>query len=285
MRSLDEDDPLAGDLRGEGSQLQPAWMRALKQSCFEWLQALPVEPPSTQSDREVTPLGRFYDREAGIARSLLPLVRAELEALVQVCDGERRQTNDLRSLLADLVKGTVPASWRQFRCRDMPVSVWISELVKRLAQLDRLASSDRQAFEPVSLGLLFNPTGFVTASRQTAAHALRVSLEELTLDVVLESAPPAHGFALEGLTLSGAECKPDGLRLNDGSPVQLGTSALVWRSPKEEKPTSTARRVEVPCFLDSTRADILFHVAVNPAADVDPTLVIQRAVAVIAAAD
>ena len=262
------------------------------------------------ANRELTPLGRFYDREAGIARSLLPLVRAELEALVQVCDGERRQTNDLRSLLTDLVKGTVPASWRQFRCRDMPVSVWISELVKRLAQLDRLASSDDQASEPVSLGLLFNPTGFVTASRQTAAHALKVSLEELTLGVVLESAPPAHGFALEGeqdhapqrfrqltdsladtststagLTLSGAECKPDGLRLNDGSPVQLGTSALVWRSPKEEKPTSTARRVEVPCFLDSTRADILFHVAVNPAANVDPTLVIQRAVAVIAVAD
>lgn len=151
-----------------------------------------------QANREVTPLGRFYDREASIARSLLPLVRAELEALVQVCDGERRQTNDLRSLLADLVKGTVPVSWRQFRCRDMPVSVWISELVKRLAQLDRLAGSDTQASEPVSLGLLFNPTGFVTASRQTAAHALKVSLEELTLDVVLESAPPAHGFALEG---------------------------------------------------------------------------------------
>ena len=272
--------------------------------------ALSQEPPSAQSSREVTPLGRFYDREAGIARSLLPLVRAELEALVQVCYGERRQTNDLRSLLADLVKGTVPASWRQFRCRDMPVSVWISELVKRLAQLDRLAGSDTQASEPVSLGLLFNPTGFVTASRQMAAHALKVSLEELTLDVLLESAPPAHGFALEGeqghaarrsrqltnsladpstspagLTLSGAEYKPDGLHLNDGSPVQLGTSALVWRSPKEEKPASTTRHVEVPCFLDSTRADILFHVTVNPAADVDPTLVIQRAVAVIAAAD
>ena len=53
MRSLDEDDPLAGDLRGEGSQQQPAWMRALKQSCLEWLQALPVVSRRKVSVRDV----------------------------------------------------------------------------------------------------------------------------------------------------------------------------------------------------------------------------------------
>ncbi|GAA5873340.1 hypothetical protein JCM3774_005947 [Rhodotorula dairenensis] len=287
MRSLDEDNVLAGDLEGgEPQKQQPAWMRALERSCLEWLQALPENPPRLQLSTGASPLGRFYERETGVARTLLPVIRTDLEHLVQVCNGERRQTNDLRSLLADLVKGTVPASWRKFRCREMPVSAWIADLVKRLAQLERVAeSAAAQASEPVSLGLLFNPTGFVTASRQTAAHALKVSLEELTLDVLLDHAPPVHGFAIEGMTLTGATCKPDGLHLNDGSPVQLGTSALIWRAPTDHKPASSTRRVGIPCYLDSTRADILFHVAVDTAANVDPTLVVQRAVAVIAAAD
>ncbi|GAA5979126.1 hypothetical protein JCM10908_002813 [Rhodotorula pacifica] len=286
MRTLDEDDALVGDIPGKESQEQPAWMRTLKRSCLEWLKALPTHAPVLSSDPKATPLGRFYEREAGIARSLLPFVRAQLESLVQVCDGERRQTNELRALLANLVKGTVPTSWRKFRCRDMPVSTWIADLAKRLAQLDRVVASSDQAAEPISLGLLFNAGGFVTASRQTAAHTLKVSLEELTLDVVLETEPPAHGFAIQGLTLAGAECKADGLHLNDGSPVQLNTSALIWRSSKDqEKPALSARRVDLPCFLDSTRADVLFTVPVVPAANVDPTMIIQRAVAIIAAAD
>lgn len=268
--------------------------------------------PGTRLSTEASPLGRFYEREAGIAQTLLPVIRADLEYLVQVCDGERRQTNNSRSLLADLVKGAVPASWRKFRCREMVVSAWIGDLVKRLAQLERVVRSAAEASEPISLGLLFNPTGFVTATRQTVAHTLKVSLEELTLDVVLDHAPPAHGFAIEGeqsrrpfqlsgrmgfklltpnkhyfigLTLTGATCQPDGLHLNDGSPVQLGTSALIWRAPKEVNPASTRRRVELPCFLDSTRADLLFHIAIDTAPGVDAMLVVQRAVAVIAATD
>lgn len=42
MRSLDDDDEtVAADLHKTNASTQPAWMRALKQSCMEWLELLP----------------------------------------------------------------------------------------------------------------------------------------------------------------------------------------------------------------------------------------------------
>lgn len=42
MRSLaDDDETVAVDLKKGSALAQPAWMRALKQSCLEWLQVLP----------------------------------------------------------------------------------------------------------------------------------------------------------------------------------------------------------------------------------------------------
>lgn len=128
----------------------------------------------------------------------MPRIRSDLSALIRVCDGDLKQTNDLRALLADLVKGTVPAAWRKYRCRDLPVAAWIVDLAKRLAQLQRVAAAKEQDSEPVSLGLLFTPHGFVTASRQTVAHKQKVSLEELVLDVSLEAVEHPNSFTVQG---------------------------------------------------------------------------------------
>lgn len=235
-------------------------------------------------------------------------MRHQLRLLAQVCQGEVKQTNDLRALLADLVKGTVPSAWRKYRCRELPVAAWVLDLAERLSQLNRLVKNAVPAAEPVNLGLLFNPHGFVTASRQTVAHKLEASLEELELDVRLgrgadsdasfplqgESARSTRllrrgrpgmltGITATGLVLAGAELTSDGLRLNDGSPVALEQSSLVWLRKREQRPTH--RLVAIPCFLDATRADALFDVRVQVADDVDPTMVVQRAVAIVAASD
>lgn len=42
MRSLsDDDETVAVDVKKGGASTQPAWMRALRDSCAEWLQVLP----------------------------------------------------------------------------------------------------------------------------------------------------------------------------------------------------------------------------------------------------
>jgi dynein heavy chain 1 len=46
MRSLDDDDEVvSSDLKKGGISSQPSWMRALKESCVEWLEVLPKVRP------------------------------------------------------------------------------------------------------------------------------------------------------------------------------------------------------------------------------------------------
>lgn len=144
------------------------------------------------------PLVRFFEREVSLARSLVPRIRADLQNLVKVCDGELKQTNAIRSLLSDLNKGTVPSAWKRYRCRELPAGVWIADLAKRLAQLKRVVANGDLAKAPVAPGLLFHPHGFITASRQAVAHATKTSLEELSLQVNLEETGGQHSFVVEG---------------------------------------------------------------------------------------
>lgn len=144
------------------------------------------------------PLARFFEREVSLSRSLVPSIRTDLENLVRVCDGELKQTNAIRSLLSDLNKGTVPGTWKRYRCRDLPASVWIADLAKRLAQLHRIVANGDLAKAPVAPGLLFHPHGYITASRQAVAHATKTSLEELMMQVNLAETGEEHSFVVEG---------------------------------------------------------------------------------------
>ena len=92
----------------------------------------------------------------------------------------------------------MPSSWRRYRCRDLPVGVWIVDLAKRLSQLAAVGAAPDLAKVPVALGLLFHPHGFITASRQAVAHATQSSLEELGLEVALEETGQDNSFVVEG---------------------------------------------------------------------------------------
>lgn len=54
------------------------------------------------------PLFRFFEREVKMGGKMLQEVRQDLSDVVQVCEGKRKQTNDLRTLISDLVKGKIP---------------------------------------------------------------------------------------------------------------------------------------------------------------------------------
>lgn len=58
------------------------------------------------------PLFRFFEREVKMGAKLLQDVRQDLADVVQVCEGKKKQTNYLRTLINELVKGAggpVPA--------------------------------------------------------------------------------------------------------------------------------------------------------------------------------
>ncbi|EGU12572.1 Dynein [Rhodotorula toruloides ATCC 204091] len=288
MRSLDDDETAGADVKRGTTSAQPAWMRVLKKTCLEWLDVLPKDLPTLPAAEATTsdPLARFFEREVSLSRSLVPSIRADLENLVKVCDGELKQTNAIRSLLSDLNKGTVPATWKRYRCRDLPASVWIADLAKRLAQLQRIVANGDLAKAPVAPGLLFHPHGYFTASRQAVAHATKTSLEELSMHVNLEETGGQHSFVVEGLALVGATWESSRLAVNDGSAVRLEASSISWKPKQRDTPSPPAgyKMMSVPCFLDSTRADVLLNVEV-PVETTNSTMVIQRAVALVAALD
>ncbi|KAK4049755.1 dynein heavy chain [Microbotryomycetes sp. JL221] len=291
MRSLsDEDETVSEDLRQSASSAQPLWMRTLRQSCLEWLQVLPESAASLRVAQD--PLSRFYERECALAVRLLRTVRDELNAITQVCAGTLKQTNDLRALLSALAKGQIPSSWRKYKVREMPVSSWIVDFGRRIEQLERIVNAGQGSVDvkqPVTLGLLFYPHGFVTATRQTVAHETKSSLEMLEMHVELDKAREdgqVGSFSIEGLSLVGASWFDGTLALNDGSTTRLRSSRLSWnvRTSVKDQSKSGLHAIEVPCWLDSSRTDVLF--TIKMAADgVDKTLVAQRAVALVAASD
>lgn len=58
-----------------------------------------------QSSESQDPLYRFFMREARVGTKLLSQVQKDLKDLIQVCRGEIKQTNHLRSLMSQLAKG------------------------------------------------------------------------------------------------------------------------------------------------------------------------------------
>lgn len=53
------------------------------------------------------PLFRYFEREVNTGARLLMDVRRDLLDVMQVCQAEKKPTNHHRSMMADLVKGTL----------------------------------------------------------------------------------------------------------------------------------------------------------------------------------
>jgi dynein heavy chain 1 len=87
--------------------------------------------------------------------------------------------------------------WKRFKIpRGTSVAQFISNLVLRLRQLENIGSYDRK--KGIWLGGLFQPEAYITATRQTVAHAKGWSLELLKLDLDVEEAEAEEGFVIKG---------------------------------------------------------------------------------------
>ena len=76
----------------------------------------------------------------------------------------------------------IPASWSTFFASPAKLSLseWIQNLALRLNQAFK-PPSDRSG--PVWLGGLFNPAGFLIATRQATSRKLKIPLESLLLSI------------------------------------------------------------------------------------------------------
>ena len=121
MQQLDEDEELAYDqdqVTPEDKQdkigLQPAWMRSLNESVTSWLTNLPkaLNPMKRTVENIKDPLYRYFEREVNMGCQILARVRLDLQDIWQICKGDKKQTNDHRSLISQLTRGIGNAFWR-----------------------------------------------------------------------------------------------------------------------------------------------------------------------------
>lgn len=92
-------------------QPPPVWDKMVRSSV---LILVPLSTPPQD------PLFRFFEREVKMGGKMLQEIRQDLTDVVQVCEGKKKQTNDLRTLVNDLVKGepllAAPPSPPVLRC-------------------------------------------------------------------------------------------------------------------------------------------------------------------------
>jgi dynein heavy chain 1 len=270
------------------------WMRTLQTQCQQWVSALPSQltPLRRTPENIKAPLFRFFEREINIGLRLLRQVRADLTDVAGACAGTVKQTNVIRSLMTDLVKGVVPKSWRAYKVPDaLTTNQWIVDFglrIDQLVSLSRIASEgqDLQTAR-VWLGGLFVPEAFVTATRQAVAQAHGWSLEKLVMELDVRRdandvpAADKRSFLLTGLRIDGATCAGDVMSLATVPSVTLPLTALKWSLAPETPRTDT---VQLPVYLNATRANLVFMVSLRPGAGLTQDVFYKRGVALLCSA-
>ena len=88
----------------------------------------------------------------------------DLQDIWMICRGEKKQTNDHRSLVSDLNRGIIPKSWVLYKIPlNCTVNQWIVDFCGRVKQLEGISKSVANGgagalrSSTIWLGGLFNP--------------------------------------------------------------------------------------------------------------------------------
>lgn len=144
--------------------------------------------------------------------------------------------------------GTIPSSWRKYAVpKSMSLGMWVADLAQRLRQLEGITKEQHYEKFSVTLGLLFTPGAYLTATRQAVAHRTRVSLEKLKLDLRVNDGGEAdNGFSLEG------ESRPANAIVQQLTPSrhrrsQTRRRCLVYLAPRAQRWLDDGSRAKQPC--------------------------------------
>ncbi|XP_066987022.1 dynein heavy chain, cytoplasmic isoform X2 [Macrobrachium rosenbergii] len=275
MQVLEDDDELAygGDetpgTERKAVEGRPAWMVTLNQSALTWLSLLPEAVITLRRtlDNIKDPLYRYFEREVNSGARLLRIVKSDLNDVVLICKGEKKQTNYHRNMVSQLVKGIIPDQWKAYTVpRGATVIQWVTDFSQRVRQLQEISKQVAQfgASElkniTVWLGGLFNPEAYITATCQCVAQANSWSLEELSLEVSIADmegqVTTAGGFSIKGLKLQGAQSKDNCLILTPTILTELPLVTLNWI----RRECIENNKITLPVYLNATRTDLLFTV-------------------------
>lgn len=274
---------------------RPSWMKLLNASVCEWLNVLPksLSGIKRSQDNIKDPLFRFFEREINAGIKLLKTVLNDLSDVVSICEGNKKQTNYHRQILKDLAKGLIPRNWKRYTVpKDLIVQPWILDFSERIRQMAAISKQfNEQGLEALKgyvvwLGGLFTPEAYITATRQYVAQSNSWSLEELQLEMtVYENRNQMKSldncsFGLTGLKLQGAVCTNNKVNLSTNIVNNFNISVIKWTRINPASSAPTTSRLNLPIYLNSTRAELLF--TINLDTDQNENLFYMRGVAILA---
>merc|ERR1739838_1025378 len=103
------------------------------------------------------PLWRCINRENEVGRDLQKKIRADLQKLLELCEGKVKSTNALRAMAQNITTDSVPKAWKKFVVPEaMTVTEWLADFALRIEQLQGLHKVDVQK-TVLWLGGLFFP--------------------------------------------------------------------------------------------------------------------------------
>eukprot|EP01012_Entosiphon_sulcatum_P048729 TRINITY_DN67253_c0_g1_i1.p1 TRINITY_DN67253_c0_g1~~TRINITY_DN67253_c0_g1_i1.p1 ORF type:complete len:4768 (-),score=648.87 TRINITY_DN67253_c0_g1_i1:2-12742(-) len=289
LQNLFEEESDASESSAESaSSGQPQWAARLLVPLKDWREILAEcvhlsldSAMHSVTNPDADPVLWALRREVLTINKLVSLVRADVEELIQVCEGEVKSTYYHRALLQSLAKDIVPNTWASSKTErngSLPVGQWISNLATRVQRLEALCQASPADYYsvPFYIGWFLFPDAFFTATRQAVARAFGWSLEALVLtvefDVQLGKHGSSPGFNLAGLTLEGAEWRDGALRLLgvDALSSDMPVIRICWKHREKSSDLATQSSspscVQFPLYLNATRNLLLckFHIPVDP---------------------
>lgn len=191
-----------------GKEESGTWLTKLQPKVEQMLERLPGQLDILERNEKSiqNPLFRFLEREVVTVSGLLDSVKADLNAVLDLCKGLRKQTNVLKQQSEDLHAEQIPKQWRKYVVANITATAWIIDLVKRVEQLKRLSESKDFGQSGLWFGGLCFPEAYLTATRQFIAQQNNWSLEDVVLKFEIglneeQLANNDQGFILTGFTM------------------------------------------------------------------------------------
>ena len=165
----------------------------------------------------------------------------------------------------------------------MNVTEWILDFKNRINQLNKITQSPDFGRSGLWIGGLIFPEAYLTATRQSVAQELKVSLDELMLSVELVkniTSVDKTCFVLKGLCIEGAEWSYDENKLimTDSLFSQLPPFLLKWSVKKN---ANMKNIFPIPVYMNTMRKNLLFSVFIKNESVLSDSDWYQRGIALI----
>jgi dynein heavy chain 1 len=268
-----------------GKKTQASWLISVQEKSNKLLKALPlqVKPLVGNKQSNNDPIFRFLLREVAVASKLLNKVRDDLDKLILMSKGESKSTNELRDIAKNIFNDSVPKVWQIYSTLELNVTEWILDLKNRVNQLNKITQAKDYGRSDLWLGGLIFPEAYLTATRQSVAQELKVSLDELMLSVELVkniTEVDNTCFVLKGLCIEGAEWSysENKLIMTDSLFSQLPPFLLRWSVRKN---ANMDNLFPIPVYLNTMRKNLLFSVFIKNESVLTDSDWYQRGIALI----